>query len=235
MLKTFLQEIDSFFERDPSARSRWEIFICYAGLHAVLFHRLANKFHRCNLKFLARFTATLGRFLTGIEIHPAAKIGKNLFIDHGMGVVIGETATIGDNVTIYHGVTLGGVSPSSDQRGEIRHPQIGNNVIIGAGAQLLGAITVGDNARIGSNAVVVSNVPEEAVMVGIPARCAKEEHHKPVFDAYGIHDGKLPDPVVSMIADLSKQVDEMKRVVKEQDEKLAETAEKWDNKRKDNG
>lgn len=234
MFKTLLQEIDSFFDRDPSARSRWEIFFCYAGLHAILFHKLAHKLHGCGFKFLARFVATLGRFFTGIEIHPAATIGKNLFIDHGMGVVIGETARIGDNVTIYHGVTLGGVSPSGEQRGQIRHPQIGNNVIIGAGAQVLGAITVGDNARIGSNAVVVSDVPKEAVMVGIPARCAKEGHHKPVFDAYGIHEGKLPDPVVTMIADLSKQINELKENLKEQDKKLAETAEKWDNKRKDN-
>src|SRR3984957_12482588 len=183
MFKRVLQEIDAVFARDPAARSRLEVFLCYPGFHAMVFHRLAHKLWRLDFKLLARWISFFARFLTGIEIHPGAKIGQRFFIDHGMGVVIGETATIGNDVTLYHDVTLGG---TSFEKG-IRHPQIGNNVIIGAGAQLLGPIHVGDNARIGSNAVVVKDVPEGVTMVGVPAHSveAKMEPAVSHFDAYG--------------------------------------------------
>lgn len=233
MFKNLIEEIDSFFDRDPSARSRWEIFFCYAGFHAILFHKLAHRLWKCNLKFLARCVSSLGRFFTGIEIHPGAKIGKNLFIDHGMGVVIGETAVIGDNVTLYHGVTLGGVAPSGKERGMVRHPQLGSNVIVGAGAQLLGAIQVGDNARIGSNAVVVSDVPEEATMVGIPAREVKPSDHSHIFDPYGIHKGKLPDPIANKMDEMYKQIKDLCEDVHklyERDEHIEDTASKWEDK-----
>jgi len=236
MFKNIIKEIDSFFDRDPAARSRWEVFFCYAGFHAVLFHKVSHKLWNCNWKFLARFISQTGRFFTGIEIHPGAKIGKNLFIDHGMGVVIGETATIGDNVTLYHGVTLGGVSPSGDERGQVRHPQIGSNVIIGAGAQLLGAITVGNDSRIGSNAVVISNVPADSIMVGIPARQIKSEEHEHVFDPYGIHEGKLPDPMNAIVKEIYKHMKELRddvHTLYERDEHIEDTAEKWEDKKDD--
>ena len=166
MFRKIKQEIDSYFSRDPAARSRFEIILCYPGFHANILHRVTNRLWRAKWYLLARVISYWSRFLTGIEIHPGARIGRRFFIDHGMGVVIGETATIGDDVTIYHGVTLGGTS----FEGGIRHPQIGNNVVIGAGAQLLGPIYVKDGAKIGSNAVVVSNVEAGQTMVGVPAR-----------------------------------------------------------------
>ena len=161
MFKRIVNDIDSVFSRDPAARSRLEVVLCYPGVHALIIYRLSNWLWRNQFKFLGRFLSSIGRFLTGIEIHPGATIGHRFFIDHGMGVVIGETASIGDDVTIYHDVTLGGTSLSKG----IRHPQVGNGVIIGAGAQLLGPIKVGDFARIGSNAVVVKDVDADATMV----------------------------------------------------------------------
>ena len=165
--------LDSIIERDPAARSKLSLILTYPGVKAVFFHRIANFFSIANFHLIARIISQLSRFLTGIEIHPNAKIGKNLFIDHGMGVVIGETSDIGDNVTIYHMVTLGGISPSinsNDQRNTKRHPTLRENVVVGSGAQILGPIVVGKNAKIGANAVVTNDVPENAVMVGIPAR-----------------------------------------------------------------
>jgi serine O-acetyltransferase len=164
------EEIDSFLARDPAAKSRLEVVLCYPGFHALLVHKFSHWLWGMKLHTLPRFISYLSRILTGIEIHPGATIGKNLFIDHGMGVVIGETAKIGDNVTIYHGVTLGGVSPQDSAKNSIRHPQLGNNVVVGAGAQLLGPITISDGAKIGSNAVVVTDVEAGSIMVGIPAR-----------------------------------------------------------------
>ena len=169
-MKGFLQSI---IDRDPAAKSKISLILTYPGVKAVFFHRLANFFSTAKFDLIARVISQFSRFLTGIEIHPRAKIGKNLFIDHGMGVVIGETSEIGDNVTIYHMVTLGGIAPSinsNDQRNVKRHPTIENEVVIGSGAQVLGPVTVGCCAKIGANAVITKDVPEKAVMVGIPAK-----------------------------------------------------------------
>lgn len=191
MFRELIEEIDAIRARDPAARSRFEIMTCYASFYAVRFHRLAHWFWQHKLFWLGRYTAQWGRFWTGIEIHPGAKIGKRLFIDHGMGVVIGEFSEIGDDVTLYHGVTLGGVSPSensADQVGVKRHPTLGANVIIGAGAQVLGPITVGHCARVGANSVVTKDVPERTTVVGIPAKPLGESraHDKAPFAAYGL-------------------------------------------------
>ena len=165
--------LESIINRDPAAKSKLSVVLTYPGVKAVFFHQIAHFFSVAKFDLIARIISQFSRFLTGIEIHPKAKIGKNLFIDHGMGVVIGETSEIGDNVTIYHMVTLGGISPSIDsdsQRDVKRHPTLKNNVVVGSGAQVLGPVVVGENAKIGANAVVTKNVPENAVMVGIPAK-----------------------------------------------------------------
>jgi len=165
--------LQSIIDRDPAAKSKLIIILTYPGVKALFFYKIANFFSLAKFHLVAKIISQLARFLTGIEIHPAARIGKNLFIDHGMGVVIGETSEIGDNVTIYHGVTLGGISPSvnSDQQRNIkRHPTVQDKVVIGSGAQILGPITLGRNSKIGSNAVVTNDVPDNAIMVGIPAR-----------------------------------------------------------------
>src|SRR5437773_620923 len=174
MLTRIREDIACAFERDPAARSTWEVITCYPRFHALLIHRLAHRLWRVKLRWLARFVSHVSRFLTGIEIHPGAKVGRRVFIDHGMGVVIGETAELGDDCTLYHGVTLGGTTWN---RGK-RHPSLGNGVVIGAGAKLLGPISVGDRARIGSNAVVVKDVPPGATAVGIPARIILDEQDK---------------------------------------------------------
>jgi len=166
MFKALKEDIRAVFERDPAARSRWEVLTCYPGVHALLLHRLAHRFWQLGLRWPARFVSHLARWLTGIEIHPGATIGRRVFIDHGMGVVIGETAEIGDDCTLYHGVTLGGTSWNKGKR----HPTLGRGVVIGAGAKVLGPITLGDGAKVGSNAVVVRDVPAGATAVGIPAR-----------------------------------------------------------------
>ncbi|MDC3166755.1 serine O-acetyltransferase [Candidatus Pelagibacter sp.] len=169
-MNDFLQSI---IDRDPAAKSKLSLILTYPGVKAVFFHRIANFFSTAKFDLIARIISQFSRFLTGIEIHPKAKIGKNLFIDHGMGVVIGETSEIGDNVTIYHMVTLGGIAPSinsDNQRNVKRHPTIENEVVIGSGAQVLGPVTVGCCAKIGANAVITKDVPEKAVMVGIPAK-----------------------------------------------------------------
>ena len=182
--------LQSIIDRDPAARSKLSVILTYPGVKAVFFHRIANFFATAKFDLIARIISQFSRFLTGIEIHPRAKIGKNLFIDHGMGVVIGETSDIADNVTIYHMVTLGGISPSinsNDQREIKRHPTLHENVVVGSGAQILGPVVVGKNARIGANAVVTKNVPENAVMVGIPAKnvgTATEE-----FKPYAVTNG----------------------------------------------
>ena len=165
--------LQSIIDRDPAAKSKLSLILTYPGVKAVFFHRIANFFSVAKFDLIARIISQFSRFLTGIEIHPGAKIGKNLFIDHGMGVVIGETSDIGDNVTIYHMATLGGIAPSinsNDQRNIKRHPTIQDEVVIGSGAQILGPVTVGRCAKIGANAVITKNVPEKAVMVGIPAK-----------------------------------------------------------------
>ena len=181
--------LESIIKRDPAAKSKISVVLTYPGVKAVFLHRIANFFAVAKFDLIARMISQFSRFMTGIEIHPKAKIGKNLFIDHGMGVVIGETSDIGDNVTIYHMATLGGISPSinsEDQRETKRHPTLKDNVVIGSGAQVLGPITIGKNAKIGANAVVTKDVPENGVMVGIPAKnvgTATEE-----FKPYGISD-----------------------------------------------
>ena len=182
--------LESIINRDPAAKSKLSVILTYPGVKAVFFHRIANFFSIAKFDLIARIISQFSRFLTGIEIHPKAKIGENLFIDHGMGVVIGETSEIGNNVTIYHMVTLGGISPSinsDDQRNSKRHPTLMDNVVVGSGAQVLGPVVVGKNAKIGANAVVTKDVPKNAVMVGIPAKnvgTATEE-----FKPYGIANG----------------------------------------------
>ena len=200
MLERIREDVSSVFERDPAARHALEILTCYPGLHAVLIHRVSHKLWRAGLKWAARFLSHIARFLTGIEIHPGATIGRRFFIDHGMGVVIGETAEIGDDCTLYHGVTLGGTTWEKGKR----HPTLENGVVIGAGAKVLGPLTVGANARIGSNAVVVRDVPANATVVGIPGRVVQavdekfrqraETARKLGFDAYG-QVPNMPDPV----------------------------------------
>ena len=182
--------LESIIKRDPAAKSKLSIVLTYPGAKAVFFHKIANFFAIAKFHLVARIISQLSRFLTGIEIHPRANIGKNLFIDHGMGVVIGETSEIGDNVTIYHMATLGGISPSvnsNEQRNIKRHPTLKDNVVVGSGAQILGPVTVGKNAKIGANAVVTKDVPENAVMVGIPAKNVSENSSSENdFKPYGI-------------------------------------------------
>ena len=194
ILENIKSYIKSIQKRDPAASSILIVLLTYPCVKSVFFHLVAHKVWNINLYIIARMISQLSRFLTGIEIHPAAKIGKNLFIDHGMGVVIGETAEIGNNVTLYHGVTLGGISPavkSSEQIGIKRHPSISDDVIIGSGAQILGPIKVGVCARIGSNAVVTKNVVKGAIMVGVPAKnIAKKKITNKVFAPYGVTDEK---------------------------------------------
>ncbi len=181
--------LDSIIERDPAAKSKLSLILTYPGVKAVFFHKIANFFCIAKFYLLARIISQISRFLTGIEIHPNAKIGKNLFIDHGMGVVIGETSEIGNNVTIYHMATLGGISPSinsNEQRDIKRHPTLKDNVVIGSGAQVLGPVIIGENAKIGANAVVTKDVPANAVMVGIPARNVGTVSSDNNFKPYGI-------------------------------------------------
>ena len=195
MAYMFLRDtIRTYRERDPAARSYVEVLFCYPGVHAVMWHRLSHWLWTHDLYFLGRFSSHIARWLTGIEIHPAAKLGRRLVIDHGMGVVIGETAEIGDDCYIYHQVTLGVARASSGKR----HPTVGNNVIIGAGAKVLGPITVGDNARIGSNAVVVDSVPANTTVVGVPARPVDRKLSRPPadFDPYGMPCDDSLDPLL---------------------------------------
>ena len=202
MLEAIREDIRCVFDRDPAARSTWEVITCYPGFHARLFHRVAHRLWGWKLKWLARFTSHIGRWLTGIEIHPGARIGRGFFIDHGMGVVIGETAEIGDDVTLYHGVTLGGTTWNQGKR----HPTLADGVVAGAGAKILGPIYIGKGAKIGSNAVVVKDVPAGCTAVGIPARIVEpglgEQRQRAAekmgFSAYGIS-SDMNDPVVQAI------------------------------------
>ncbi|MFN4282212.1 MAG: serine O-acetyltransferase [Alphaproteobacteria bacterium] len=233
--KHLRSDIDSMMARDPAARSRLEVVLCYPGFHALFFYRLGHAAWTRGFLLLGRWLTQVGRWLTGIEIHPGAQIGRRFFIDHGMGVVIGETAVIGDDVTLYQGVTLGGTS----LKGGKRHPTLLNKVIVGAGAQVLGPITVGEGARIGANAVVLKDVPASATMVGIPARAVVDRDaavielaqraaydsglaRAPVeaasddcFYAYGTPSADLPDPVARAIDGLADQVTALRRRLEE--------------------
>lgn len=204
------EDIKAVFDRDPAVRSVVEVIFCYPGFHAMLFYRMAHALWVRKFYFLGRFISHLGRFFTGIEIHPGARIGRGFFIDHGMGVVIGETAEIGDNCTLYHGVTLGGTSWAKEKR----HPTLGNNVIIGSGAKVLGPFTVGDNSKIGSNSVVVKEVPPNSTVVGVPGRMVISGGQK-VEERMDLEHDKLPDPEARAIECLFDQVRALERKVKE--------------------
>lgn len=205
MFARMREDINSVFDRDPAARNAFEVIFCYPGLHAIWMHRVAHWFWTQELFFLGRFTSQISRFITGIEIHPGAKIGRKFFIDHGMGVVIGETAEIGDNVTMYHGVTLGGVTWDKVKR----HPTIGDNVVIGSGAKVLGPFTVGANSKIGSNSVVVKEVPPNSSVVGIPGRVVMTEGQQP--EKPDLQHGNMPDPEAKAISCLFDQIQELDR------------------------
>src|ERR1044071_2292096 len=209
MFARIREDIASVFDRDPAAHSTWEVLTCYPGLHAVWGHRVSHWLWTHGLRWLARFNAHVARWLTGIEIHPGARIGRRLFIDHGMGVVIGETAEFGDDCTLYHGVTLGGTRPSREQGGQKRHPTLGNDVIVGSGAQVLGPFKVGNGARIGAAAVVLQEVPDGATMVGHPARQVGRRATAPTFQPYGI-DPNIPDPIARALNGLLDEVQSLR-------------------------
>ena len=216
MFKNFIQEIDSIIERDPAAGSRLGVVFLYPSFHIMVFYKMANIMWRYNLKFISRLIMHLARIFTGIEIHPAAKIGSNFFMDHGLGIVIGETTEIGENVTIYQGVTLGGTMPSVEsdsQRNQKRHPTIGNNVIIGSGAQILGPINVGDNARIGANSVVSKDVPSNVTVAGVPAREFVKSTKSDKFQAYAISTNEI-DPREKTLNFLIKKVETLEKKIK---------------------
>ncbi len=211
MFKALKREIQVVFERDPAARSILEVVICYPGLHAIISHRLAHLLYRKRWFFLARLVSHTSRFLTGIEIHPGAQIGKGFFIDHGSGIVIGETTEIGDNVTIYQGVTLGG---SGKEKGK-RHPTIGNNVTISAGAKILGSFAVGDHAKIGGGSVVVKAVPPNCTVVGVPGRIVARDGVR-VEDDYtdvDLDHNLLPDPIADMLSAMQTKIDELEKSI----------------------
>ena len=204
--KTIKEDINMVFERDPAARSTLEVILCYPGLHAVWMHRIAHFLWKKNLKTLARFISHINRFLTGIEIHPGAKIGRRFFIDHGMGVVIGETTEIGDDVIIYHQVTLGGVSTKKGKR----HPTIGNNVVIGAGAKVLGPIKIGNNVKIGANSVVIKDVPDNSTVVGIPGKIVLK---KGVRSKVDLDHDNLPDPILETFNQLLNAMEHLEEEI----------------------
>ena len=216
MFKNLMEDIDAAIARDPAARNRLEVGLLYPGIQAVFIYSIAHACWRSNWRFLGRWISQFGRWLTGIEIHPGAKIGRRFFIDHGMGVVIGETSEIGDDVTLYHGVTLGGVAPSVDsesQRDRKRHPTLEDGVIVGSGGQILGPITVGRCARVGANAVVTKDVPACQTVVGIPARSVLRrapEESEARFVAYGTPTGDIPDPVAKAIEGLLDEVQRLR-------------------------
>ncbi|MCL6634826.1 MAG: serine O-acetyltransferase [Peptococcaceae bacterium] len=214
MFNRLRKDIQAVLERDPAARSALEVILCYPGFHAVVLHRVAHAFYRRGWFLLARLISQFSRFLTGIEIHPGARIGEGLFIDHGSGVVIGETAEIGDNVTIYQGVTLGGTGKEKGKR----HPTIGNNVVVSAGAKILGSFTVGDNSKIGAGSVVLKAVPPNSTVVGVPGKVVARDGQRvapagePEIDLR--HD-LLPDPVAEMLVCLQTNIERLERRVRE--------------------
>ncbi|MDT3699887.1 MAG: serine O-acetyltransferase [Thermincola sp.] len=218
MFSRIRKDIKVIFERDPAAKSLLEVILCYPGLHALLFHRLNHKLYKKGFVLLPRLFSQIVRFLTGIEIHPGAQIGDGLFIDHGTGVVIGETAAIGNNVTIYQGVTLGG---TGKQKGK-RHPTVGNNVVVSTGAKILGNITIGDNARIGAGSVVLRDVPPNTTVVGIPGKIVIREGiniaDRDVEELIDLHHENLPDPVAEMILCMQRKVARLETRINDMEE-----------------
>jgi len=205
MFRAIKEQIDTIFREDPAANSVLEIVFCYPGFHAVLLHRVAHRLYRMRLRLLARITSQIARGLTGIEIHPGATIGRRFFIDHGMGVVIGETTQIGDDVLLYQDVTLGG---TGNERGK-RHPTIGNNVVIGTGAKVLGNIAIGNHVRIGAGSVVIRPVPDNSTVVGVPGRVVRGPAH------VDLEHGRLPDPEGQLIEELARRIQELEATVRE--------------------
>ncbi len=206
MFRAIKEQIDTIFREDPAAKSTLEIVLCYPGLHAILAHRLAHKLYKMGVPLLPRFISQCSRFFTGIEIHPGATIGRRFFIDHGMGVVIGETTEIGDDVLLYQGVTLGG---TGNEKGK-RHPTLGNHVVVGTGAKVLGNIKIGDHSKIGAGSVVIRPVPEHSTVVGIPGRVVRSRSNNEVLEH-----GKLPDPEGQAIDDLARRVDQLEELVRQ--------------------
>ncbi len=217
--KNLRYDIEAIKERDPAARNGFEVFLLYSGLHAVIYHRIAHFFYKCHLKFIARFVSQLGRFMTGVEIHPGATIGRGLMIDHGMGVVIGETAVIGDNCTIYQGVTLGGTGKDTGKR----HPTIGNNVMIGSGAKVLGPFTVGDNAKIAAGAVVLDTVPEGATAVGVPARMIMPGKSKKTECKSDLDQIHIPDPVSQELCKMYARIEHLEKMLAQKENNNTES------------
>ncbi len=223
LLSLVYSDLKAAIKRDPAARHVLEIFFTYSGFHATLLHRVCNLLWRLKLKFLARFISNISRIFTSIEIHPAAQIDEGFFIDHGAGLVIGETTVIGKNVTIYQQTTLGGLSPSVDsdsQRNIKRHPTINDNVIVGSGAQILGPVTIGKNSRIGANAVVLKDVPENITYVGVPARKIESKNFSESFNPYGMSEGIIDDPnkksihaLFAEIHKLNQKLDDMRKQI----------------------
>jgi serine O-acetyltransferase len=205
MWRAIREQIDTIFREDPAARSVIEILLCYPGFHAIVLHRLAHKLYRARVPLLPRLISQCGRFFTGIEIHPGARIGRRFFIDHGMGVVIGETTEIGDDVLLYQGVTLGG---TGNEKGK-RHPTLGNHVVVGTGAKVLGNIRIGDNVKIGAGSVVVRPVPGNSTVVGVPGRVVRTRGENGVLEH-----GKLPDPQGQALDDLTQRVSELEAMVR---------------------
>jgi len=213
MFKRIRRDIQVIFERDPAVKNSLDVVLNYPGFHAVLIHRLNHWLYKKNFKVLARFFSQVTRFLTGIEIHPGAKIGEGLFIDHGTGVVIGETAEIGSGVTIYQGVTLGGTGKEKGKR----HPTIGNNVVVSAGAKVLGSIKIGDNVKIGAGSVVLKEVPPNCTVVGVPGKIVRRDGEKVTHDV-DLNHGKLPDPISEMIDSLECRIKTLEDRIKELEE-----------------
>lgn len=206
MLRAIRDEIDTIFEQDPAAKSVLEIVLLYPGFHAILLHRISHRLYRAGIPFLPRLLSQVSRFLTGIEIHPGARIGRKLFIDHGSGVVIGETTEIGDNVLLYQGVTLGG---TGKERGK-RHPTLGNHIVVGTGAKVLGNITIGDHVKIGAGSVVIKSVPEHSTVVGVPGRIVRTK-----MENEELEHGRLPDPEGQAIEDLNRRIEQLEKELHE--------------------
>jgi serine O-acetyltransferase len=216
MFDRLRDDIRTVMQRDPAARSSWEVILCYPGVHALTFHRLAHRLWHARWTTSARWVSHLSRFLTGIEIHPAARLGRGLFIDHGMGVVIGETSEVGENVTLYQGVSLAGTSLKKEKR----HPTLGNNVTVGAGAKVIGGFTIGDNSRIGAGSVVVREVPPNCVVVGVPGRVTYKDGQR--VDGVDLNQTDLPDPVTKALEQLVERI----RTLEAEVETLRKTVDK---------